>query len=158
MAAEVAAATAALHVPPPANTHEQSPLLDAALTPADSWTRYRWVRYRRVREIAELRARILALTKLKYGKHKGVECDTLIAGLVRQLDILHATCVTLDDQNKQLLGEMCGLAFRIAATCGITRDTHKIVSVKVTVSQRTRARMLWSAPPYSPRWPRFVTP
>ena len=142
----MAAATAALRVPPPANTREQTPSRDVALTPADCWARHRWVRYRRLAEIADLRARIHALIPLKYGKYQGITTETIIAGLVRQLDILHAKCVTENDQHKLLLGEMAALAFRISATCGVTQETHKIVSIKVREescggSEQARAQM-----------------
>jgi hypothetical protein len=79
-----------------------------------------------------MRQEVLALQQLNYGKHLGKNTAVKIAGEVRQLDILHAPALV--KHNPLLLGRMAELAHRIAATCGITRATHKIVSIKMLVT------------------------
>lgn len=99
---------------------------------ADRFARYRWGRHRRLAEVIEQRDPLLALSQLKFGKHMGQETAVTIAGGVRQLDLLRAPVVAKHDP--LLLGRIGEVAYRIAATYGIARSTHRIASVKMLVT------------------------
>jgi hypothetical protein len=133
MSASVAAASSARRVPPPPGTCHQSPL-HAASAPhtADHFARFRWSRHRRVVEVCALRDQLLALAHLPYGKVRGQDTATRIAGDVRQMDIMHAPAVARHDP--LLLGGVAALAHDIAAAYGITRVTHRIASIKLLVT------------------------
>lgn len=131
---------------------------------ADRWTLYCYSRWRRVEEVCAFRERILPLLGLKYGMSDRKPTDAIIAGDVRQLDILRARCVTGDPQRVLLLGEMSAVAFRLAAQCGITKQTHKIVSIKLLVTPPRKPNMPpkgdqmihWSARTHAYCWRRLM--
>jgi len=116
---------------PPADTHLQSPL-HLHLSHADRYALYRYSRFHRMAEVLELRAKLMELATLKYGKYLGKDTEVRIAGDVRQLDVMHAPAVQRHDP--LLMGQAAELAFRLAATCGITKHTHKIVSIKMLLT------------------------
>jgi len=107
-------------------------LLHASDSASDRYARYRWLRFRRVGEVRELRAAVVALQDLKFGMVGGKPTAVEIAGGVRQFDIFHAPSVAKHDPT--IIGRMTELAFRMAAVCDITHATHKISSVKLLLT------------------------
>lgn len=96
--------------------------------------KHRYSRWKRVAEVVAFRPGVVRLLDLKYGVCDGQPTYAMIAGEVKQYDIVHSRSVK--DEFPLILGQMGALAFRIAAQCGqvVSEQTHEIVSIKILVT------------------------